>query len=419
MNDAAALVVDNQTGQVLAYLGNIGTLSSAISVDGVRAHRQAGSTLKPFLYSLALEQKYLTASSKLDDSVTDFSLGTGSVYQPKDFDHEYHGDAVTLRLALASSLNIPAVKTLQLIGVGRLIEQMNALGFQNLRSEEFYGPSLALGTADVSLWELVNAYRTLANGGRWSPLTLSPLPEKQVPFKNAISSEASFIIADILSDKMSRSLTFGLDSPLSLRFWTAAKTGTSKDMKDNWCIGFSSRYTVGVWAGNFSGAPMWNVTGVSGAAPAWAEIMEVLHRSATTLAHKDLVPKPPRGVLHVKGEWYIRGTEPSPLLVHAEAKPTHATKILYPVEGLMIARDPDIPPDHQKVFFESNLHHPSDKWVLNHQELASAQTSHAWQPDKPGHYKLQLVSSTGKVLDQVHFSVRGAASPQEREKIER
>src|SRR6185312_15618000 len=136
----------------------------------------------------------------------DISLGPGSVYRPQDFDQEYHGDNVTLREALGSSLNIPAVKTLQMIGVAKLVERMRELGFDNLKSEEYYGPSLALGTADVTLWDLVNAYRTLANQGKWSKLTLTnsriSLEEKNIQFKSVISPQSSFLIANILSDKM-------------------------------------------------------------------------------------------------------------------------------------------------------------------------------------------------------------------------
>ncbi|MES2614777.1 MAG: penicillin-binding protein 1C [Bdellovibrionota bacterium] len=403
MNDAAALVVDNKTGQVVAYVGSVGGLSSANEVDGVRAFRQAGSTLKPFLYSIALEQKYLTPSSLVDDSSADISLGPGSVYHPQDFDREYHGDNVTLREALGSSLNIPAVKTLQMIGVAKLVERMNQLGFQNLKSEEYYGPSLALGTADVSLWNLVNAYRTFANEGKWSELSLSPVEEKNIKFKHVISPQSSFLIGNILSDKMNRSLTFGLNSPMSLPFWTAVKTGTSKDMRDNWCVGFSSRYTVGVWTGNFSGEPMWNVTGVSGAAPAWAQIMEVLHER-----NKDLSPKPPRGVLSKNGEWYIHGTEPNedlPLLLGTKSQHV-IPKIIYPVEGMMIAVDPDIPAEQQRIFFESSVQDDSLKWVLNDDEIADNSEKYPWQPSIKGSYNLKLISTKGKLIDEVHFFVR-------------
>src|SRR5262249_39694203 len=146
---------------------------------------------------------------------------------------------------------------------------LRRLGFDGLdRSAEVYGPSLALGSADVSLWELVGAYRALATGGRWSPLRLRP-DEAAVEPRTVFAPPVAFLVADILADRESRSTTFGLENALATRFWTAVKTGTSTDMRDNWCVGFSRRYTVGVWVGNFSGAPMRDVSGVTGAAPVW------------------------------------------------------------------------------------------------------------------------------------------------------
>lgn len=406
VNDAAALVLDNQSGDVLAYVGSLGALSDAGHVDGVQAQRQAGSTLKPFLYGIALEQRLLTAASKLDDSPTDIALGNGFVYRPRDFDHEFHGFDVSLRTSLASSLNVPAVRTLKLIGVETLVERLKKLGFENLRSADFYGPSLALGSADVSLWELTNAYRALANGGRWSQAHL--VSGEKTSIKKVIAPEAVFVISDILSDRESRALTFSFDTPMGLPFWAAAKTGTSKDMRDNWCVGYTSRYTVGVWTGNFSGASMWDVSGVSGAAPAWADIMQALHRVG-----KDRAPSPPPGVLRFAGEWYLKGTQPneedeSARSALASSLPiSHQAKIIYPVQDMLIANDPDIPEHLQKVFFESNIRNPSFQWVLNDQVMGTARSRFAWRPGAPGMYFLKLVNSDGKVVDQVRFAVRG------------
>ena len=187
---------------------------------------------------------------------------------------------MTSRVALASSLNVPAVKTLSLVGIEPFLDKLRQLGIKGLNeSGDFYGPSLALGSADVSLWELVNAYRTLANEGKWSELRLIPGENPLKPRRNRYFQKSAFLVSDILSDREARSVTFGLENPLSTRFWTAVKTGTSKDMRDNWCIGYSRKYTVGVWMGNFSGEPMWNVSGITGAAPVWMEMMDFLHRN--------------------------------------------------------------------------------------------------------------------------------------------
>jgi penicillin-binding protein 1C len=405
VHDGAILVVENATGEVLAYVGNDGERASARYVDGVRALRQAGSTLKPFLYTTAFEKRLLTPASLIDDSPLDVPVATG-VYRPQNYDRHFRG-LVTARQALAASLNVPAVKTLNLVGVETLLDRLNELGFRNLRSADFYGPSLALGSADISLWDLVNAYRTLANGGVSNGLKLA-FDEHQESPRRVFTPEAVFLTADILSDRESRSMTFSLESPLATRFWTAVKTGTSKDMRDNWCVGFSDRYTVGVWAGNFSGEPMWDVTGVTGAAPAWVEIMNWLHSGQTSGA-----PKPPPGVSEqtvafpdtgiTRREWFIRGTE-TPSVQRAFDKA--GFRIAYPTSGTIIALDPDIPWDQQKLFFESQPPSDSCAWILDGRNLGSAGSVLLWTPEK-GKHTLALADRTGRSWDTVTFEVRG------------
>lgn len=176
VHDGAALVVENRSGDVLAYVGNIGSEASARYVDGVRAMRQAGSTLKPFVYALAFDRRFLTPVSLIEDSPLDIPV-QGGIYRPQNYDNRFHG-VVTARTALASSLNVPAVKTLNLLGVDSFVAALRVLGFGGIRTPEFYGPSLALGSADVTLWDLVNAYRALANGGVWSSLRSPKRPAK-------------------------------------------------------------------------------------------------------------------------------------------------------------------------------------------------------------------------------------------------
>ncbi len=405
MHDGAALVVDNKSGEVMAYVGNIGEQGSARYVDGVQSMRQAGSTLKPFLYGWAFDRRLLTPVSLLDDSPTDIPVGAG-VYRPRNYDNAFHG-TVTARTALASSLNVPAVKALTLVGVDEFVEELRRFGFRNLQPADFYGPSLALGSADITLWDLVGAYRALANRGKWGPPRLSfdggPAESREV-----LSEEASFLVSDILSDRESRSETFSLESPLSTRFWTAVKTGTSKDMRDNWCVGYSDRYTVGVWAGNFSGEPMWNVSGVTGAAPVWVEIMNWLHRDRTSSA-----PAPPSGAVErmvkivesgqTRREWFIRGTETS---VVREADARTDARIVYPGPGTVIALDPDIPVEDQKVFFEAAPESSGLRWLIDDRPFGSAAGVILWTPVK-GKHTLSLADETGRVCDTVDFEVRG------------
>ncbi len=408
VKDGAVLVVENQTGNVVAYVSHSGDPLSTRFVDGVQAQRQAGSTLKPFLYGLAFDQHILTPASLLDDSPLDIAVSTG-VYQPGNYDSQFKG-FVTSRIALASSLNVPAVKTLALVGTEAFLSKLRQLGIRKLNeSGDFYGPSLALGSADVSLWDLTNAYRTLANEGMWSELHLLSGESSASQKKKIFSKEASFLISDILSDREARSITFGLENPLSTRFWTAVKTGTSKDMRDNWCVGYSRKYTVGVWTGNFSGEPMWNVSGVTGAAPVWIEVMNFLHRNDPSIrreAPHTLVLREvefPLGVASSRAEWFIRGTDPDSK--HQKIGQFNP-RIVYPAPGTVIALDPDIPVELQKIFFISQTNENESRWVLNGVPMEATGKTIPWTP-RAGKYFLALADREKKILDYIYFEVRG------------
>lgn len=408
VHDGAVLVVDNASGDVLAYVGGIDDLSSARHVDAIRARRQAGSALKPFLYGVALDQRLLTPASLVEDTPLEIPV-TGGLYRPQNYDEQFRG-LVTVRTALSGSLNIPAVRTLELVGVETFVQQLRRLGFRGLvESGEYYGPSLALGSGDVSLWEMVNAYRTLANGGVWSPLRMRQPDSPQDGVQRLYSEATAYLISNILADRESRSVTFGLENPLVTRFWTAVKTGTSKEMRDNWCIGYSRRYTVGVWVGNFSGQPMRDVSGVSGAAPAWREVMEWLHRDTPSTP-----PDPPAGVHSetvsfagdvepARAEWFRDGTQPSSS-GHELADHPH---ILAPAPGTIVALDPDIPAARQRIALEASASAMPVRWLLDGTDLGAADKLQLWQP-RPGRHTLQLVDDSQRALDNVVFVVRGA-----------
>ncbi|HSR66532.1 MAG TPA: penicillin-binding protein 1C [Acidobacteriota bacterium] len=416
VSDGAVLVVDNASGQVLAYLGGSAELSSARYVDGVQALRQAGSTLKPFLYGLAFERRLLTPASLLRDEPMEVAVG-GSVYRPQNYDQSFRG-WVTARVALASSLNVPAVQVWQTVGGEPFVERLRRLGIGPLLEADFYGPSLALGSAEVRLWDMVNAYRTLANGGLWTPLTLrlSGRDAAEDAPRRVYTPEAAFLLGRILSDRQSRAATFGLESALATRFWTAVKTGTSKDMRDNWCLGYSSRYTVGVWVGNFSGEPMWDVSGVTGAAPVWLDLMNRLHESLPSQP-----PDAPPGVVEarvrmalqgeVSKEWFLRGSQPREVRPRPAA--AAAARILSPAADTVFALDPEIPDKRQRLFFRLD-DCPHCRWRLNGEDLGPASAKISWKP-VPGRHLLQLIgcppsqaSCNGPVLDAVTFQVRGS-----------
>jgi penicillin-binding protein 1C len=407
VRDGAAVVVDNQSGEILAYVGSAGTDSRAPRVDGVMARRQAGSTLKPFLYGLALERRYLTAASVLEDSPVNLATTTG-LYIPQNYDHDFKGP-VSVRTALASSLNVPAVRALVLAGVERFRDRLRDLGYAGLtESGEYYGFSLALGSAEVSLLEQVNAYRALANGGLWSPLRMGVEERPAGETRRVMSPEAAFIVADILGDGAGRAVTFGLDSPLATRYWTAVKTGTSKNMRDNWCVGFSRRYTVGVWVGNFEGDAMQGVSGVTGAAPAWLEIMNALHAAEPSVA-----PEPSAGVIGrvirfepsiepPRREWFVAGTEADEIRLAVTGD--HAPRLEAPPHGVVIALDPDIPARHQQVWFKARGAEAA-VFVLDGVDVGPADRPRAWLP-RPGNHVLELKARSGGTLDTVRFQVR-------------
>ncbi len=405
--DGAALVVDNKTGEILAYVGNSGTSPDTIFVDGIKAARQAGSTLKPFLYELAVEKQFLTAASLIDDAPLYVNTSTG-LYVPQNYDKTFRGP-VTVRTALSASINIPAVKTLLLVGVAPFVERLKDLGFVSLtRDPDFYGYSLALGSADVTLYELVNAYRVLANHGKWSGAKLIA-EKKENKTKKIMDEKAAFIISHILSDREARSTTFGLENPLSTRFWTAAKTGTSKDMRDNWCVGYSDRYTVGVWVGNFSGEPMRNVTGITGAAPVWLEIMNYLHAEKTSRA-----PQAPSEIILAKviyrqnieaprEEWFIRGTEP---VASMKRNTLHAKpRITYPADETLISIDPEIPDDLQRVPFQYQPETKQYQWVFNDEKTGISGHRFLWKPER-GKFRLSIMDADSHILDTVEFAVK-------------
>lgn len=405
VQDGAVLIVENKTGHVLAYVAGSGKLSQARKIDAILARRQAGSTLKPFIYGLAFENRIITPASLLKDAPVNLSVGQGRVYSPSNYENNFHGD-VSARIALASSLNVPAVKVAKLVGEERIVNRLIELGFQKLQGGEYYGLSIALGTPDITLWELVNAYRTLANEGIYSSIyyLYSTKTEKK---RRVYPKGVAYIISDILSDRESRTPTFGLENSLSTKTWSAVKTGTSKDMRDNWCVGYNHLYTVGVWVGNFSGAPMWNVSGITGAAPTWLEIMNKLpNKKSKTDIPKSIVLKEIQGSGRhfTNEEYFLKGTEPSNLIVENN-KPKQIPKIIYPVDGEILAFDPDIPISRQKIFLQSKVKSENFHWILNGKNIGKTSELVSWTP-KAGKYKLLLINENKKILDKINFEVR-------------
>jgi penicillin-binding protein 1C len=400
VEDGAVLVLDNRTGEVRAWVGSSGDLSDAAQVDGVVARRQPGSTLKPFVYELAFERRLLSPSSLIDDSPAEISTPTG-LYLPQNYDRQFKG-WVSARTALGASLNVPAVRVGALLGPDALVTRLNALGLDLPHDGGHYGPALALGGADVTLMALTNAYRALANGGMYAPV---PTVQRPAAPKRVADPAAVFLVTDILADNTARARTFGLDSSLVTKGFAAAKTGTSKDMRDNWCIGFSDRYTVGVWVGNASGEAMHQVSGTSGAAPVWQAVMRYLHDG-----HPSVRGPAPAGVVaervHPDGEpvrddWFLAGMQPGGVALPPPAQQRFG--ITTPRQGSIYALDPDIPPAAQRVAFEGER----GTWWLDGRRIGHGEKL-SWAP-WPGRHELRLLGPGGRVVQAVTFEVRGAS----------
>lgn len=412
VEDAAMVVLDNASGEVLAWVGAVEAGSQAPEVDGVLARRQAGSTLKPFLYGLALEQRWLTAASALEDRPLDLAEA-GGLYRPQNHDRRHRG-WVSARTALASSLNVPAVRLVEALSPAVFRARLVGLGFDLPEPGGHYGPSLALGAAEVSLLELAQAYRTLARGGQPGTLRWTPAGPAALPAPTArLDPGVAWLLGDILADREARAPGFGLDSVLATRHWTAVKTGTSKDLRDNWCVGFSRRHTVAVWVGNAGGQPMRDVSGQAGAAPAWRQMVDTLHRldpEAATLAGP---PPPPAGLeAHPaprtpaaeppRPEWFLAGTamqDPAPAAHRA------LPRIVSPADGSLHALDPDIPPAAQALHLQAEpAQGPGWRWRLDGRLLGEARPRRL--PPVPGAHRLELLDPAGQVRASARFRVR-------------
>jgi 1A family penicillin-binding protein len=296
-NDAsngAAVAIDPKTGQILSMVGsydwadeNFGQTNMAVTP------RQPGSSFKPIIYGKAIEDKIITPATILEDKETTFA---GS-YKPKNYDRRYRG-SVTVRRALANSLNVPAVEVMDRVGVSKGIDAARNLGITTLREEANYGLSLVLGTGEVQLLELTNAYAVFANQGMYHEPTgvieitnkygrsveepqgfwerLNPLnwfrKTDGKGGKEVMTKEAAFLISSMLSDNKARSESFG--GSLTISRPAAVKTGTTEDYRDALTVGYTPSLVVGVWVGNNDNTPMDNIAGSLGAAPIWRSLME-------------------------------------------------------------------------------------------------------------------------------------------------
>ncbi len=275
---AAVVVLDNATGDVLAWVGSPDFSARDGQVDMVVSRRQPGSALKPFLYALAFERGY-GPSSILDDIPRTYMTTTGP-YRPRNYDRQFRGP-VRARVALASSLNLPAVQLTDELGAAALLGVLHRAGFASLtRSADYYGLGLSLGNGDVTLLELANAYRALANGGLRTPVrrvlaagSIAEAVDSTVAGVRVVRRDVAALTLDVLADADARLAGFGSTSTFDFPFPASVKTGTSRHFTDNWAVGVTGGFTVAVWVGNFDGTPMAAVSGIAGAGPLLRRVM--------------------------------------------------------------------------------------------------------------------------------------------------
>ncbi len=288
VSNAALVALDPATNQILAMLGSADYFDPAIDgeVNVALAPRQPGSSMKPITYAAALMQG-ATGATLLPDLPTTYPDRDGSLYMPLNYDGLYHGP-VTLRYALANSYNVPSVALISRVGVDNMLKLARNLGLSTLDPDPTkYGLSLTLGGGEVRLLDMTAAYATFRNGGEYAPPTAilrvedangkvleQFQPPQRVQALGRQGEQVAYILTNILSDNFARIPSFGRYSPLSLdNRPAAAKTGTTTNYRDNWTVGYTMEYVVGVWVGNNDNSHMEGSTGVTGAAPIWHDFM--------------------------------------------------------------------------------------------------------------------------------------------------
>jgi penicillin-binding protein 1C len=399
VHNAAAVVVDHQSGEILvwAVAGADDPLTPSGRVDAVTTPRQPGSALKPFLYGLALESGWSPAT-KIDDAPLATAVGRG-LHHFKNYSNGYYGQ-VTLREALGNSLNIPALHTISYVGAARYLDFLHELGFASLnRSADTYDEGLALGNGEVTLLELVTGYTTLANRGLYRPLTAVQGAQDVVPPKQLLSAEASSLIGHILSDPGARRLEFGRNSVLNLPQQTAVKTGTSTDYNDAWVVGFNDRYVVGIWMGNLDRSAMDGVTGSTGPALALRSIFAELNHNRDDSRPLFLSPKLQLQEVCVddqnpacpvtRNEYFMTPTAAvSASATQGEGAPM--PELVSPTNGLEMALDPRIPPERQQFRFAVSGVHPQDRieWVVDDALVGTSTNGHYLWPLSRGQHQL-------------------------------
>lgn len=348
--EGAVVIIDNASGDILAYVGKNGS-----------KRQPAGSALIPLIFAGAIDERILTVSSLLEDSPRALEAVT---FGNTDALYRSRRQPVSTARALIYRLKIPAVLGLELLGVDNFVQMLAKLGFRDLSRPDTYGPSLALGSAEVNLLELTNAYRTLTNGGIWTASRFSKQETSEIASTRVLSPATAFIVKDLLSRRYA-------------------------EPRDHWSVGFSADYTVGVF------------TEEPGRAEAvYKEIVRHLPREAP-----DVIPQaPPEGLVREGGAWYLAGTEPG--LSLGELTHPSRSHFSFPRDQGMVALDGSSSKAHQRFFIQVVAPKLDQNVYLNGRRLGRAASFLPWRP-VAGRHLLELRNSKGMVLDRVTFEVRG------------
>jgi penicillin-binding protein 1C len=322
LTNGAGLVTNPKNGDILAMVGSKDYSDPFVgSFNITTALRQPGSSIKVITYALALFNGF-TAATILDDSPVSFTFPNSPAYIPVNYDGKFHGK-MSLRTALANSINIPAVRTLSKVGVGNMITLAKKMGITTWGKPNNYGLAITLGAGETKMVDMATVYGTLANGGERIDLNpilkltdsegnvLEEKTDANIAKNQVIDPGVAFIISDILADNNARAMEFGTYSPLNIsNQYVSVKTGTSDNKRDNWTIGYTSNFVVAAWVGNNDNSPMSQdlASGITGAAPIWHDIITNLLSSSSSgsiavpsnIMQKDCIGRK---------EYFIKGTE--------------------------------------------------------------------------------------------------------------
>lgn len=455
VNNGAVVVINNSTREIIALVGSKDFHSSESGqINAALVPRSPGSALKPLAYILAFEELGMQPSTIVPDIKTVYGAALGT--------DEYvnysrnHSGPVSIFHALGNSLNIPIVRiTNQMGGAYKLLKLYQKIGFTNLTEPaKNYGLSLAIGSGEVSLLDATNAFATISRQGlhRSASMLLSRTNENITgpDHQPLFTKESAFLVTSILNSNPARSHAFGTRSHLRLPFPCAVKTGTSTDFRDNWCIGFTKEYTVGIWVGNLNNSPMRGISGVTGAGPIFKSIMLELHKhqpptwyekpdsiqavSIDQHTGKQLLPTHPRYTLAIQtyslksdlpeladdshydhqGRIYLDNTYSTWLKNHPHQSQTFASnqlqlatrnlRIISPTHGSTFLLDPDLPNQGKFLTLKSSSSNQT-KWKSETLQIIHRNNQHS-ATLIPGKHKITVIDGYTKEQETIDFTVK-------------